>query len=111
MRRTFRWRWLVGTLERQFASALLSNMDFPWQTYEYLTRDSRVLEPERIHSGSASRVGLNSCISRLGYPGLKFLPDCKDSAQGTKISITWLTPTWCLQRRNRPSERQNGQSL
>jgi len=35
--------------------AVLSNLDFPWQTYKYLTRVSQIPEPERIRSDSASR--------------------------------------------------------
>jgi hypothetical protein len=35
--------------------AILSNLDFPWQTYEYLTRVSQIPRPERIRSDSASR--------------------------------------------------------
>jgi hypothetical protein len=34
---------------------VLSNLDFPWQTYEYLTRVSQIPQPERIRSDSASR--------------------------------------------------------
>ena len=35
--------------------AVLSNLDFPWQTYEYLTRVSQIPRGERIRSDSASR--------------------------------------------------------
>jgi len=35
--------------------AVLSNLDFAWQTYEYLTRVSQIPRPERIRSDSASR--------------------------------------------------------
>ncbi len=34
---------------------ILSNLDTPWQTYEYLTRVSQIPRPERIRSDSASR--------------------------------------------------------
>jgi hypothetical protein len=34
---------------------VLSNLDYPWQTYEYLTRVSQIPRPERIRSDSASR--------------------------------------------------------
>jgi hypothetical protein len=34
---------------------VLSNLDFPWQTYEYLTRVSQIPRRERIRSDSASR--------------------------------------------------------
>ena len=34
---------------------VLSNLDFPWQTYEYLTRVSQIPRGERIRSDSASR--------------------------------------------------------
>jgi len=34
---------------------ILSDIDLPWQTYEYLTRVSQIPRPERIRSDSASR--------------------------------------------------------
>ncbi|NUT37612.1 MAG: hypothetical protein HOV79_31595 [Hamadaea sp.] len=34
---------------------VLSNLDHPWQTYEYLTRVSQIPRPERIRSDSSSR--------------------------------------------------------
>ncbi len=34
---------------------VLSDIDVPWQTYEYLTRVSQIPRPERIRSDSASR--------------------------------------------------------
>jgi len=34
---------------------VLTNLDFAWQTYEYLTRVSQIPKPERIRSDSASR--------------------------------------------------------
>jgi hypothetical protein len=34
---------------------VLSDLDVPWQTYEYLTRVSQIPRPERIRSDSASR--------------------------------------------------------
>jgi hypothetical protein len=34
---------------------ILSNIDHPWKTYEYLTRVSQIPRPERIRSDSASR--------------------------------------------------------
>jgi hypothetical protein len=34
---------------------VLSNIDYPWQTYEYLTRVSQIPRRERIRSDSASR--------------------------------------------------------
>jgi hypothetical protein len=34
---------------------VLSNLDYPWQTYEYLTRVSQIPGPSRIRSDSASR--------------------------------------------------------
>jgi hypothetical protein len=34
---------------------ILSNIDYPWQTYEYLTRVSQIPRPERIRSDSSSR--------------------------------------------------------
>ncbi len=34
---------------------VLSTIDFPWKTYEYLTRVSQIPRPERIRSDSASR--------------------------------------------------------
>jgi hypothetical protein len=35
--------------------AVLSNIDHPWQTYQYLTRVSQIPAPERIRSDSSSR--------------------------------------------------------
>src|ERR1017187_4333954 len=35
--------------------AVLSNIEFPWKTYEYLTRVSQIPRSERIRSDSASR--------------------------------------------------------
>src|SRR5690349_15842926 len=34
---------------------VLSNIDSPWQTYQYLTRVSQIPGPERIRSDSSSR--------------------------------------------------------
>ncbi|MFG2045486.1 hypothetical protein [Dactylosporangium sp. NPDC048998] len=34
---------------------VLSNIDHPWQTYQYLTRVSQIPERERIRSDSSSR--------------------------------------------------------
>jgi hypothetical protein len=34
---------------------ILSNLDYPWQTYRYLTRTSQIPGPERIRSDSSSR--------------------------------------------------------
>lgn len=34
---------------------VLSDIDYPWQTYEYLTQVSQIPRPERIRSDSASR--------------------------------------------------------
>ena len=34
---------------------VLSNIDYPWQTYEYLTRVSQIPRRERIRSDSSSR--------------------------------------------------------
>jgi len=44
---------IAGVATRQMR--VLSNLDFPWQTYEYLTRVSQIPLPERIRSDSASR--------------------------------------------------------
>jgi len=44
---------IAGTATNRIA--VLSNLDFPWQTYEYLTRVSQIPRPERIRSDSASR--------------------------------------------------------
>ena len=45
---------------------MLSNIDFPWQTYEYLTRVSQIPRDERIRSDSSSRPG-----QHLGLPVLR----------------------------------------
>jgi hypothetical protein len=34
---------------------VISNIDYPWQTYEFLTRCSQIPRPERIRSDSSSR--------------------------------------------------------
>src|SRR5215472_14593100 len=59
---------------------VLSNIDFPWQTYEYLTRVSQIPEPERIRSDSASRPD-----NIWGFPSY---------ALGEAIREKTLRPVW-----------------
>lgn len=59
---------------------VLSTLDFPWQTYEYLTRVSQVPRPERIRSDSASRPD-----NIWGFPSYGF-------AEGVKkfdLKVLW----------------------
>src|SRR5258708_772373 len=60
--------------------AVLSNLDFPWQTYEYLTRVSQIPKPERIRSDSASRPD-----NLWGFPSY---------ALSEAISERSLAPLW-----------------
>jgi hypothetical protein len=52
---------------------VLSNLDFPWQTYEYLTRVSQIPRGERIRSDSASRP---DCI--WGFPSYALAEAVRD---------------------------------
>jgi hypothetical protein len=60
--------------------AVLSNLDFPWQTYEYLTRVSQIPRPARIRSDSASRPD-----NIWGFPSY---------ALGEAINDRSLAPLW-----------------
>ncbi len=60
--------------------AVLSNLDFAWQTYEYLTRVSQIPRPERIRSDSASRPD-----NIWGFPSY---------ALAEAISERTLAPLW-----------------
>jgi hypothetical protein len=60
--------------------AVLSNLDFAWQTYEYLTRVSQIPKPERIRSDSASRPD-----NIWGFPSY---------ALAEAISERTLAPLW-----------------
>jgi hypothetical protein len=46
---------------------VLTQLDYPWQTYEYLTQVSQIPAPERLRSDSASRP---DCI--WGFPSYAF---------------------------------------
>src|SRR5678815_3692986 len=59
---------------------VLSNIDYPWQTYEYLTRVSQIPQPERIRSDSASRPD-----NIWGFPSY---------ALAEAISERTLAPLW-----------------
>jgi hypothetical protein len=59
---------------------VLSNLDYPWQTYEYLTRVSQIPRPERIRSDSASRPD-----NIWGFPSY---------ALAEAVSERTLTPLW-----------------
>jgi hypothetical protein len=59
---------------------VLSDIDYPWQTYEYLTRVSQIPRPERIRSDSASRP---DCI--WGFPSYAVAEAFRDKT---------LAPLW-----------------
>ncbi len=52
---------------------ILSNIDYPWQTYEYLTRVSQVPRPERLRSDSQ---GMPDCL--WGFPSYALREARKD---------------------------------
>jgi hypothetical protein len=52
---------------------VLSNIDYPWQTYEYLTRVSQIPAPERIRSDSSSRPD-----NIWGFPSYAFTEARRD---------------------------------
>jgi hypothetical protein len=59
---------------------VLSNIDFPWQTYQYLTCVSQIPGPERIRSDSASRPD-----NIWGFPSY---------ALGEAVREKTLRPVW-----------------
>jgi hypothetical protein len=68
--------------------AVLSNLDFAWQTYEYLTRVSQIPRPERIRSDSASRPD-----NIWGFPSYALA----EAAQKRSLAPLWhvfTEPMW-----------------
>jgi hypothetical protein len=67
---------------------VLSNIDHPWQTYEYLTRVSQIPRPERIRSDSASRPD-----NIWGFPSYALEEAWKDKSLKPLIQV-FLEPMW-----------------
>ncbi|HEY1486368.1 MAG TPA: hypothetical protein VGF84_09695, partial [Micromonosporaceae bacterium] len=67
---------------------VLSNIDHPWQTYEYLTRVSQIPRPERIRSDSASRPD-----NLWGFPSYALEEAWKDKSLKALIQVL-LEPMW-----------------
>jgi len=68
--------------------AVLSNLDFAWQTYEYLTRVSQIPRPERIRSDSASRPD-----NIWGFPSYALAEAIADRS----LKVLWqvlIEPIW-----------------
>jgi hypothetical protein len=66
---------------------VLSNLDFPWQTYEYLTRVSQIPRGERIRSDSASRPD-----NIWGFPSYALAEGCRGNPK-----VLWqvlVEPIW-----------------
>jgi hypothetical protein len=67
---------------------VLSNIDHPWQTYEYLTRVSQIPRPERIRSDSASRPD-----NLWGFPSYALEEAWKEKSLKALIQVL-LEPMW-----------------
>ena len=67
---------------------VLSNIDHPWQTYEYLTRVSQIPRPERIRSDSASRPD-----NLWGFPSYALEEAWKDKSLKPLLNV-FLEPMW-----------------
>jgi hypothetical protein len=67
---------------------VLSNIDHPWQTYEYLTRVSQIPRPERIRSDSASRPD-----NLWGFPSYALEEAWKDKSIKPLLNV-FLEPMW-----------------
>lgn len=67
---------------------VLSNIDHPWQTYEYLTRVSQVPRGERIRSDSASRPD-----NLWGFPSYALEEAWKDKSF-TALWQVFTEPMW-----------------
>lgn len=61
---------------------VLSNIDYPWQTYEYLTRCSQIPRSERIRSDSSSRPD-----NLWGFPSYALEEAWKDKKLGHLFNI------------------------
>ena len=69
--------------------AVLSNLDYPWQTYEYLTRVSQIPKPERIRSDSASQAR-----QHLGVPLLRARRGGRRSGRSPRSGRCSTEPIW-----------------
>ncbi len=67
---------------------VLSNLDFPWQTYEYLTRVSQIPRSERIRSDSASRPD-----NLWGFPSYALAEAISDKSV-TELWHVLVEPMW-----------------
>ncbi len=67
---------------------VLSAIDFPWQTYEYLTRVSQIPRTERIRSDSASRPD-----NIWGFPSYA-LSEALRSKNPTTLWQVFVEPMW-----------------
>jgi hypothetical protein len=67
---------------------VLSDIDIPWQTYEYLTRVSQIPRPERIRSDSASRPD-----NIWGFPSYALAEAFHDRSL-TALRQVLLEPIW-----------------
>jgi len=67
---------------------VLSNIDFPWQTYEYLTRVSQIPRGERIRSDSASRPD-----NIWGFPSYALAEAVHDRTLGPLWQVL-VEPIW-----------------
>ncbi len=67
---------------------VLTNLDFPWQTYEYLTRVSQIPRPERIRSDSASRPD-----NIWGFPSYALEEAWKDKSPRALWQVL-VEPVW-----------------
>ena len=67
---------------------VLSNIDHPWQTYEYLTRVSQIPRPERIRSDSASRPD-----NLWGFPSYALEETWRDKSIKPLLQV-FLEPMW-----------------
>jgi hypothetical protein len=67
---------------------ILSNLDFPYQTYEYLTRVSQIPDHARIRSDSSSRP---DCI--WGFPSYALAETLKQKTPAHLVHLL-LEPVW-----------------
>jgi hypothetical protein len=67
---------------------ILSDIDHPWQTYEYLTRVSQIPRPERIRSDSASRPD-----NIWGFPSYALAEAFRDRSLKSLRQV-FLEPMW-----------------
>src|ERR1700691_2355687 len=67
---------------------VLSDIDFPWQTYEYLTRVSQIPRPERIRSDSASGPD-----NIWGFPSYA-LSEALQTKSWASLKQVFVEPIW-----------------